>query len=49
MIKEIIEALQHDKWLNAGNFIEIAKGKNQLPKTAKQTINKIKRQWQSRK
>lgn len=49
MIKEIIELLQADEWQNAkSENIEIAKGKNEIPKTYKGLVKKIKRRWQSR-
>ena len=49
MIKEIIDLLQHDTWNVKSDVIDIAKGKNHLPKNIKQLKNKIKRQWESRK
>jgi len=49
MIKQVIQLLQLDDWLNAGEFIEIAKGKHQLPTTFKGATKKIKRQWQSKR
>ena len=49
MINQIIQLLQLDEWLNAGEYTEIAKGKYQLPTTIKGATKKIKRQWQSRK
>lgn len=50
MIKLIIELLQSDEWIGTkSDFIEIAKGKNELATDWKTAKNKIKRQWQSRK
>ena len=49
MIKEVLNLLQLDDWLNAGEFTEIAKGKYQLPTTLKGATKKIKRQWQSKR
>lgn len=49
MIRQVIQLLQMDDWLNSGEYIEIAKGKYQLPTTLKGATKKIKRQWQSRK
>jgi len=49
MIKEVIQLLKLDDWLNGGECIEIAKGKYQLPTTLKGATKKIKRQWQSKK
>ena len=48
MIKEVLNLLQLDDWLNAGEFTEIAKGKYQLPTTLKGATKKIKRQWLKR-
>lgn len=49
MIKEAIEVLQSDEWLNTkSENIEIAKGKFELPKTYKGLYKKLKRKWQSK-
>ena len=48
MIKQVLNLLQLDDWLNAGEFTEIAKGKYQLPTTFKGATKKIKRQWLKR-
>lgn len=49
MIKQVIQLLQMDDWLNSGEYTEIAKGKYKLPITLKEATKKIKREWQSRK
>lgn len=50
MIRVIIELLQSNEWLNTGSeVIELAKGKNELPKNIKGIKKKAKRQWQSKK
>jgi hypothetical protein len=49
MIKILIDLLQHDDFLNCGNTIEIAKGKNELPRNYSTLKTKIKRQWQTLK
>jgi hypothetical protein len=49
MIRQIIQLLQMDDWLNAGECTEIAKGKYKLPTTIKGATKKIKRQWQSKR
>jgi hypothetical protein len=49
MIKQVLNLLQLDDWLNAGEYTEIAKGKYQLPTTLKGATKKIKRQWQSKR
>ena len=51
MIKETLDLLRLADWYGQSEAIEIAKGKNQLPKTIKQGINQIKRsyKWQTRK
>lgn len=46
---EIIELLQSDKFYGAGEFTEIAKGKNELAYTFKEGKEKIIRAWRSRK
>ncbi len=47
MIKILIELLQHDDFLNCSDTIEIAKGKNELPRNYSTLKTKIKRQWQT--
>ena len=49
MIRQVIQLLQIDDWLNAGEYTEIAKGKYQLPTTLKGATKKIKRLWQSKR
>jgi hypothetical protein len=49
MISEIITLLQKHHYKGAGNFTEIAKGKNELITTFGDAKEKIKRIWQSRK
>ena len=44
MIAEIIKLLQSHDFYGAGEYTEIAKGKNEIGETFK----KIKRQWLSR-
>lgn len=44
MIKLVIELLQIHSWNVGSETIEIAKGKNELPKTFKGAIKKLK--WQ---
>ena len=48
MIKEILKLLSLDPHYNQSENIEIAKGKNQIPKTWKQGFEQIKRQWKQR-
>lgn len=43
MIAQTIKQLQSAKWYGCGNTIEIAKGKNAIPKTWKHTKEKIRR------
>lgn len=49
MLKLIIEFLQLNSWEVESETIQIAKGKNELPKNFKGAINKNKRQWRLRK
>jgi hypothetical protein len=49
MISQIIELLQKHHFYGAGEFTEIAKGKNEIITTFSDAKNKIKRIWQSRK
>jgi hypothetical protein len=49
MIRQVIQLLQMDDWLNSGECTEIAKGKYQLPTTLKGATKKIKRLWQSKR
>ena len=49
MIKLIIELLQSDEWINTkSEWIEIAKGKNELATDWKTAKNKVKR-WRLKK
>lgn len=43
MIAQTIKLLQSGKWYGCSETIEIAKGKNAIPKTWKATKEKIKR------
>lgn len=43
MIAQTIKMLQSDQWYGCGHTIEIAKGKNGIPKTWKETKEKIRR------
>jgi hypothetical protein len=43
MIKEIIELLKTDEYINASEVIQIAKGKYKTPFTASEIITHIKR------
>jgi hypothetical protein len=45
MITEILTILQKDDYFGCGEFIEIAKGKNQYITTLKIGGRKIKRAW----
>lgn len=47
MIKQIIDLLKANDWNKSGEFIEIAKGKNELPKSFKGIKNKLKRNIKS--
>jgi len=51
MLKHIIELLQLQDHYGVSENIEIAKGKNELPKSFKKTIPKLKRliKWQLQK
>lgn len=51
MLKNIIQLLQLQDHYGVSENIEIAKGKNELPKTFKKNKNKIKRsiKWQLKK
>ena len=40
-MKEILEMLQMAEWYDGDEFIQIAKGKYQLPSTVKQLKNKV--------
>ena len=46
MIRQIIDLLQLHSWNVKSEIIEIAKGKNELPKNFKGVIKKNKRAWQ---
>lgn len=48
MIKSVLQLLQLHDWLNCGDIVEKAKGKNELPKTFKKATKKIKREWSKR-
>jgi len=48
MIKLILTLLQSNDWINAGEYTDIAKGKNELVSTIKGGKRKIKRVWQSK-
>ena len=49
MITETIRLLKMAEWEGISDNIEIAKGKNQLPKTIKQGIKQEIRKWQIKK
>jgi len=50
MIKDCIKLLQMDDWNGTGSeYIEIAKGKYEIPSNIKIGKRKIKRIWQSKK
>ena len=49
MIAEIIDLLRKGEFYGAGEYIEIAKGKNEMITNFSVFKNKIKRKWQSRK
>lgn len=51
MIEETLKLLRMDDWYGCSEAIEIAKGKNRLPKTIKEGLTQIKRdyKWQTRK
>jgi hypothetical protein len=44
MIKNILDLLKLDDYYGVSEYIDIAKGKYQAPKTLKQTYNK-RRRW----
>lgn len=48
-MKEIINLLKSSDWVNVSNYVDLAKGKNELPKGYKNSIKKLRREWQSRK
>jgi hypothetical protein len=48
MIKHILKMLSIDDFYGRGENIDIAKGKNQIPTSFKQAINKIKREWKQK-
>jgi hypothetical protein len=49
MITEIIDLLHKDKFYGGGEFIEIAKGKNEMVTNWSGLKRKIKRLWQLKK
>jgi hypothetical protein len=51
MIGTILTLLQQDKYQGLSMEIEIAKGRNKIPKSYKETINQAKRElkWRLRK
>ena len=49
MIAKIIDLLQSNEFYGAGEFTEIAKGKNEIVTNWKGAKRKIKRVWLSRK
>ncbi|MDG3582047.1 hypothetical protein [Galbibacter pacificus] len=51
MIVQILKLLQTDNYYGISKEIEIAKGKNELPKSFQEIINQAKRKlkWQLRK
>ena len=49
MIADIIQLLQSHDFYGAGEFTEIAKGKNELTSNFRIFKRKIQRVWQSRK
>lgn len=49
MIAEIINTLRQHDFYGAGEFTEIAKGKNEMITSLKGMNRKIRRVWQSRK
>ena len=50
-MENLLDLLRASDWYGQSETIEIAKGKNQLPKTFKQGLTQIKRsyKWQTRK
>lgn len=49
MISTIIKTLRSDDFYGAGEYTEIAKGKNQYVSTWEGFKRKLKRQWHSKK
>ena len=49
MIKDIIELLNKDEFYGAGEFTELAKGKNEYVTSWSDFKTKVKRVWQSHK
>jgi hypothetical protein len=49
MISDIIKTLQSDDFYGAGDYVEIAKGKNELVTDWRGFKRKTKRVWLSRK
>lgn len=49
MITDVIKILQSDNFYGAGEFVEIAKGKNEYITRFKDMKRKIKRLWLSSK
>ncbi len=45
LIIDTIKMLQSQPWYGCSNIIEIAKGKNALPRNWKETKEKIRRGW----
>jgi hypothetical protein len=43
MLKLIIDLLQADEWLEAGEAVQIAKGKNKIPQNWKEIKSHFKR------
>jgi len=48
-MKEILTQLMKYEHFNRGEFIEIAKGKNSIPKNTRSFIYQLKRLWLYRK
>lgn len=48
MIEHILKMLSIDNFYGESENIDIAKGKNQIPTSFKQAINKIKREWKQK-
>ena len=49
MIKLIIDLLQVNQYYGVSKRVDIAKGKNEIPYTWKQGLEKIKRIWHGRR
>lgn len=49
MISNLINLLAIDKFYGVSKRVDIAKGKNEIPYTWKQGLEKIKRIWHGRK